>query len=178
MTDPRAQAAQELDSLLRRFSEWAIPKLATGAGDPEYWQARVVEAQAALAVLAVPPAEPQEAPRYDVRVAMLLDTEVQRLATLADETEGPAAERFVRQARYVSGVLDDVVERREPGPNATEELLEKVARGLYDHHVAQGGEVVAEWDFGPAEYMRHIFREQARAALEAALEGPGEGTAR
>lgn len=52
----------------------------------------------------------------------------------------------------------------------TDEMVERAARGLYDHHIETGGEVVAEWENGAAEFMRHIFREQARAAIEAAFD--------
>lgn len=60
--------------------------------------------------------EARSIPRYDWRVGAILDTEVQRLATRADETEGPAVESIVRRALHVREVLDDVIAGNWPRP--------------------------------------------------------------
>ena len=50
---------------------------------------------------------------------------------------------------------------------ATDPPIERIARALYDLAVDGGEQVAAEWDFGPAEYMRYLFKERAKAAVEA-----------
>lgn len=197
MTDPRSRAAQELDSLLRRFSEWAIPKLALGVGDPEYWQARVAEARAALAVLAaVPQAEPQE--REPERVFMCpLCGRVSSVAEYCTRPicvhswEGNAGCPEVWDGDNVDGEGRGIEQSpqesfRSPGPHTWAEMVPAALGSVQEPgpNVTEEGLTVAEFQelqrwfetAPPSEFADDLAdkldgMEKARAAFEAALEG-------
>lgn len=63
--------------------------------------------------------EANSTPRYDQRVAAMLDSELQRLAVAAVETSGPPRESIERTMLKVRAVLDDVLAGRWPRPETS-----------------------------------------------------------
>lgn len=43
-------------------------------------------------------------------------------------------------------------------------IIERMARGMHAVDF-NNGDAIAEWDFGPAEFMRHIYLKRAEAAF-------------
>jgi hypothetical protein len=46
--------------------------------------------------------------------------------------------------------------------------VDRLARALHAVDAAEGRAVTDDFDFGPAEYMRHVYRKRAKATLRAA----------